>query len=181
MYGIWLGRQPLGNPSVTTKGLIISIGVAVTTEALSKGMIRLSASFGEVSADDAAAVFGTEMMPPFPLYVLSASATATSVICGCVWVSNRFQDAAWLTPLVRTGQMALTLYVAHVVIGMGTLESLGRLQDQSIQSVVVETIISCLIATLFAHLWLSRFRRGPLESLFRRIADPKAVITDLEK
>ena len=38
----------------------------------------------------------------------------------------------WLTgPLEATGQLALTIYVAHVLVGLGTPEAMGRLEGQS--------------------------------------------------
>ena len=53
-------------------------------------------------------------MPPMPLYMLAGAGSAR------------------LRPLVSTGELALTLYVAHVVLGMGGLEALGRLENQTL-------------------------------------------------
>ena len=58
-------------------------------------------------------------MPPLPLYFFSAVGSSCAVIALCVQAGEAWQAAPWLRPLVRTGQMALTLYVAHVVVGMG--------------------------------------------------------------
>ena len=87
---------------------------------------RATSKLGE---EDAMAVFGTTPMPPMPLYMLAASGTSIVVIVLCVRIAERFAGAWWLAPLVATGQLALTLYVAHVVIGLapgGTGTGHGR-------------------------------------------------------
>ncbi|MEM8930086.1 MAG: DUF418 domain-containing protein, partial [Acidobacteriota bacterium] len=80
-------------------------------------------------------------------------------------------DAAWLRPLVHTGQLALTFYVGHVIVGMGTLEALGRLSDETLASSLAASAGFCVAGLLFAHLWRRLFPRGPLEAALRRFAD----------
>ncbi|MFT7542854.1 MAG: hypothetical protein ACI9K5_003836, partial [Gammaproteobacteria bacterium] len=70
---------------------------------------------------------------------------------------------------VPTGQMALTLYVAHVFLGLGVLEELGRLENQSLPFSVGSALAFYLGAMVFSFLWLRRFRRGPLEALMRKL------------
>jgi len=71
--------------------------------------------------------------------------------------------------LVPTGQLALTLYVAHVVLGMGSLEALGRLEHQSVGFGLTSAGAFCAIAVLFSVWWRGRFTRGPLEAVMRRV------------
>lgn len=81
----------------------------------------------------------------------------------------RYDNAGWLQPVVATGQLALTLYVAHVILGMGFLELLGRLENQSIQFALCAALVFWLLAMLFAHYWRKRFQRGPLEWVMRTL------------
>ena len=37
-------------------------------------------------------------------------------------LTQKYPDAKWTGPFIATGQLALTLYVAHLVIGRGMLE-----------------------------------------------------------
>ena len=106
-------------------------------------------------------------MPPMPLYIVAGAGTACVVIAACVALGERYASASWLKPLVATGQLALTLYVAHVVIGMGMLEAMGRLTHQTPAFAVGSALVFSTLSVLFAHLWRQRFNRGPLEWIMR--------------
>lgn len=170
LFGMGLGRQPLGQRQTCWWFFIIAVCVAVGAKLTSLGLIALLSGSPDLSLEDAAALFGTDMMPPFPLYMISATATAAATICVCIRVAESNSDARWLAPLIHTGQLALTLYVAHVVIGIGTLEAVGRLQSQSMPAVIIASVIFCVLATIASHLWRRRFDRGPLEAVFRKLA-----------
>jgi len=71
---------------------------------------------------------------------------------------------AWVAP---AGRQTLTLYIAHIVIGMGTLEALGLIQDQTVGASVTASLAFCIAAVLYARLWAVKFRRGPIEALMR--------------
>ncbi len=67
--------------------------------------------------------------------------------------------------------MTLTLYVGHILLGMGTLESLGLLDGSaSLASVLLWALLFLMLATGAAWLWSWQFARGPLETVMRRIA-----------
>jgi uncharacterized membrane protein YeiB len=72
-------------------------------------------------------------------------------------------------PLLATGQLALTLYVAHVAIGLAPLEKLGH-GRQSVAFSVVWGAAFCVGAVGFSHFWRSAFTRGSLEMVMRRFA-----------
>ena len=122
VLGMWLGHRDLRNSAVWRRLLLTGLVVAIVSETASRYWWppppRSSAQ------EDALAVFGTTPMPPMPLYMLAASGTSIVVIVLCVRIAERFAGARWLAPLVATGQLALTLYVAHVVIGLAPLEAL---------------------------------------------------------
>jgi uncharacterized membrane protein YeiB len=106
-----------------------------------------------------------------PLYLLAAGATAVAVIAFCLLLCHRARPGSWwLQVLVATGQLSLTLYVAHVVIGMTVLEVMGRLENQTLAFAVPAAFGFFVLGALFATLWRRRFRRGPLESTMRRVA-----------
>jgi uncharacterized membrane protein YeiB len=169
LLGMWLGRRDLRRPETWKNLLLRGLIVAVASETASR--LLLAFAIPTLGAEDAAAVFGTAPMPPMPLYMLAASGTSIVVIVLSVRVAERFAGARWLAPLVATGQLALSLYVAHVVIGLAPLEKLwpghGR---RSVAFSVVWGAAFCVAAVLFSHFWRSRFARGPLELVMRRFA-----------
>lgn len=113
---------------------------------------------------------GTQPMPPGPAYVLTGAGAACSAIAACLWVSRRY-PGDWLEPLTAAGRMTLTLYVGHILLGMGTLEWLGLLDGSaSLPAVLLWALLFLMLATGAAWLWSWRFTRGPLEAVMRRVA-----------
>ena len=174
LIGMVLGRQDLRNPAVRNRVMAWGVSVAVVAETVSWILIKtLSAGASTVDQELIGVLFGTVPMPPMPLYIIAGAGTACVVIAACVALGEHFAEAAWLKPLVATGQLALTLYVAHVVLGMGGLEALGRLEHQTPLFAVGSALVFSGLSVLFAHLWRKRFKRGPLEWIMRRLTDSK--------
>ena len=172
LLGMLLGRQDLRSPAVRRRVFALGLAVALAAELTSALFVRVlvpALELGARDAEDLAALFGAAPMPPTPLYMLAGAGTACAVIAASVTVGERWGSATWLRPLVATGQLALTLYVAHVLVGLGTLEALGRLEEQSLEFAVTAAAIFCTAAVVFAWAWRARFRRGPLEALLRAV------------
>ncbi|CAM2070720.1 DUF1624 domain-containing protein [Sulfidibacter corallicola] len=171
LYGIWLGRQDLLDAALRRRIMLVGALVAVVVEGGSLVLVR---TFGKglsgVELELVQALLGTEIIPPMPFYLLAASGTATVVICLSVWLGERFPQALWKRALVHTGQLALTLYVAHVVIGMGAQEELGLIGQGTIFDAFWWTLGFFAVAVVASHLWRLRFKRGPVEALMRKIA-----------
>jgi uncharacterized membrane protein YeiB len=163
LIGMWLGRQNVREPATRCRILGISLVVALLTEAVS---LVLTTRF---FSGDLGALFDTVPIPPMPLYIVAGASTAIVVILLCLEATQRNPEARWATPLVHTGQLALTLYVAHVLIGMGFLETIGRLEQQNLVFAVTSGLIFCVLSVLFAHFWRLRYKRGPLEWVMRRL------------
>jgi uncharacterized membrane protein YeiB len=172
LLGMWLGRLDLRIPRMWNRLFLGGFVVAVGSEALSSGLIVLMSP--RLGAEDASAVFSTSPMPSMPLYMLAASGTSIAVILLCVKTAERFAGSRWLAPLVATGQLALTLYFAHVVIGLASLEMLGKYEGRpSVAFTVVWAAGFCVLAIVFSALWRKRFERGPLEWVMRGLAPGK--------
>ncbi|MCP4226483.1 MAG: DUF418 domain-containing protein [Actinomycetia bacterium] len=88
---------------------------------------------------------------------------------GSIWLGQRIPGAA-SEPLVSTGQLALTIYLAHVFIGMGILDALDRLEDQTLAWAVITSFTFSAAAIAFSWAWRRRYQRGPLEWVMRRVA-----------
>ncbi len=174
LVGMVVGRLDLSRMQIRRRLLACGLLAFVLSEAASRLLMRIL-STGETQAvqEELASILGTSPMPPLPLYMLAGVGVALVVIVSCVSLGLRFGNSKWLQPLVATGQLALTLYVAHVIVGMGTLEALGRLENQSLELALGSAGVFCFMAVVFAHLWRKKFRRGPLEALMRMLTDPR--------
>jgi len=173
LLGMVIGRQDMSDPVIRQRVLVWGAGVALVAEGVSRLIIR-NLSLGVDSADREVivAIFGTGPMPPMPLYMMAGAGTASFIIAASVSLGERYGDVAWLRPFIATGQLALTLYVAHVLLGMGMLESIGRLENQTLSFALTTSVVFCVAGVLFAHLWRKRFRRGPLEAVMRALTKP---------
>lgn len=170
LVGMILGRFDMRKSDVWRRVFVCGAGVAMAAECVSRFLIRTASSgMGQADQDVVSAVFGTGPMPPMPLYMLAGGGTAVAVIGLMVGLGERYGEARWMRPFVATGQLALTLYVAHVVLGMGLLEALGRLENQTLPFAVLAASAFCGAGVIFAFLWRRRFRRGPLEAVMRAL------------
>lgn len=171
LFGMWLGRQEIRQSRVRWRLFLGGMLTAVCAELLS---ITLTTLFPN---ELGAFFFDTSPMPPMPLYIFASAGTAVMIIMLCLELTFRYPDTSFFKPLVTTGQLALTLYVAHVVVGMGILEAIGKLQNQTLPFAVGSTMLFCIIAVSFAHFWRKRFKRGPLEWVMRQLTSIHVTTT----
>jgi uncharacterized membrane protein YeiB len=166
LFGQWLGRRLTDEPPFTARLASAALAVAVAAEVLSAlAVVALPAG------DEGRFLFDTASMPPMPLYVLAAGGEACLVIALALSVARRFPRARPLAPLLHTGQLSLTFYVGHVLLGIlppwlllngGGEGTLGR------GTVVGWWVISCVLGVFLAHRWRLSHVRGPLEAVLRR-------------
>ena len=104
-----------------------------------------------------------------PLTIFATCGITAVIIGASLMLTEKYPDAKWTKPFVATGQLALTLYIAHLVIGRGTLEVLKILGNQTLPYAIGSAAIFCICAVIFSHFWTKRFERGPIEWAMRRI------------
>lgn len=115
----------------------------------------------------AAGLLSTKPLPPGPLYVFSAAALSSALIGLMLRFGTSLQRP--LHALAQLGRCTLSLYLAHVLIGMGILEAIGWLDGQrSLADVALAWAVFVVAALLGTRLWLARFAQGPVEMLMRR-------------
>ncbi|MCF6302248.1 MAG: transporter [Devosiaceae bacterium] len=84
-------------------------------------------------------------IPPFPLYMVAGVGAAALVIGGCLKLFRREPNMFGM-PFIITGKQALTLYIAHIILGMGSLEFLGFLGGQSAEFSIFASSLFILFA-----------------------------------
>lgn len=168
LIGMWLGRQDVTNPVFRRRLMLISFGVLVTVEMLSMGLLAMTTP--SLGAETALMLFGRDVIPPTPFYVLSAGSSALLVVLGMIELNQHIRDGWLWRALVMTGQLALTLYVSHVLIGMGGIIALGWLNGgQPLSLAVGYATLFYVGAVIFSVWWKHKKHQGPLESLMRRL------------
>ncbi len=167
LIGMILGRRDLGDPAVCRHLYLWGASVAIAAEAFSRLAFRGVPMSGSVNGEIITTFFSTAPMPPTPLYFCSAAGTACALIAASIALGERCAGSTWIRALAATGRFSLTLYVAHVIVGLGILEAIGRLEGQSLAFAAVAAATFYLCGAVFAHLWLTHFKRGPLEAVMR--------------
>ncbi|MDE2427104.1 MAG: DUF418 domain-containing protein [Burkholderiales bacterium] len=168
LIGLMLGRLNMHNAQTRWRIAVWSVCAIVAAELLSYILKFVLGNQGW-DAESIAVLTSVHPMPPLPVYFLSASGSACFLIVMCVVMGDRFCQARWLTPLVNTGQLALSLYLGHVIVGMGALEAMGMLHAQSMGFSVFSATIFCAAAIIFSHAWRHYFAQGPIEWLMRKV------------
>ncbi|MDJ0628296.1 MAG: DUF418 domain-containing protein [Rhodobacter sp.] len=166
LFGMVLSRQSLAGRRTQLMLLVGGAVALIVAELISGSLMGLF-----VSIDPELAVLATtDPVPPMPLYFLAGIGAACIVVGVCLLVEDNLKRFGVLDVLAPAGRQTLTLYIAHILIGMGTLEALGMLGGQTINQAVVASLVFCLVATIYAFLWSKVFKRGPIETLMRKLA-----------
>lgn len=170
LFGLLLSRLDLAQPLAATMLVITGALAMLLAELISGALITWLAP----THPDLAFLATSQPIPPMPLFVLAGMGAASLTIGLCLHLGRARRLDAVLALLRRTGRMTLTLYIAHIVLGMGALEGLGLLhapgRGQSFAMVFLACLAFCTLAVFFAALWSRRFDRGPAEMLMRRLA-----------
>lgn len=160
--GMWIGRQDLSQKKL--QNMLILCGAVMA--------IAASLPAHLVQDPQLVEILGTASIPPGAFYVLAASGTAAVVIGLMLRLGaglDRLGIAEWLA---APGRMALSLYVAHILLGMGTLEAMGQL-DGSLtpQAIFGYSLGFCAFSMLLSWIWNLLSNQGPLEILMRKVSD----------
>ena len=169
LFGMILARLDLSNSKIRWWLLLGGGIVAIAGTALSGVLVEVGTQqLGDSEA--ALALFGASPIPPAPLYMISAGGAAVTVIGACLLLSPALACMGLLVVLTAPGRQALTLYIAHIYVGMSILEIMGLFGGQSPERVVLAAGMFCLTAMLYAWIWSRFYKRGPAEALMRRLA-----------
>lgn len=171
LIGLWYGRHNLTDASIVRglmwKGIICFIIVVC----LSHLLLSIIGSYIPSESKELSLIVGLSPMPPLPLYMMAGCSLSVVVISFCILIAERFRGSVLLSYMVRTGQLALTIYVAHVIIGMGLMFMYDEnaVGSYSIQFTMLYALGFSFLCVAFSNIWLSYFNLGPIEWLFKKI------------
>lgn len=168
--GIWLGRQALLNRSVQYRILLISGSIFVLIEITSHVLVSAALSSKLFLLEDAIALFGTQPMPPLPLYMASTTSLSFIIIILCIIITEKFHDNRWLEALMVSGQLALTHYVLHIMVGMLSLYLFFGERNLSLTFTFCYALGFCIASAVFSIAWQKHYSRGPMSWLMRHFS-----------
>lgn len=171
----WLGFFTFGaflaklNLSSVRQAAILAIVGGVGMMGLAILFATLIEPSTPVIGADVAALMGVSPIPPGPLFMFTGIFASMFTIGICLLIPTR----AYSNPVVRTisntGQLTLTLYLAHILIGMGTIEAMGLIGNADHYTTLGAIILFVALSIGFTYFWRKRFKRGPIEALMRKV------------
>nr|WP_306981079.1 heparan-alpha-glucosaminide N-acetyltransferase domain-containing protein [Alkalicoccobacillus murimartini] len=171
--GLLIGRLNLVESKIRKTILLVSSLTLIVTELLSRFLIYTFAN-SNVGTNSATFLFETGPIPPNLFYLLSNTASSLIIIILSMYVAEKFSHNLIIRSIIYSGQLALTHYVSHVVIGIGILLVMDRVilfNGFEHQPLSFTFLYSCLFfigSILFSVLWRVRFKRGPIELVMRK-------------
>ncbi len=171
LMGYWLGKQDLHKVKFVKRCLTYSIITFISLQLFSFLLILLLANGDIKTTTELKEVLGTNPMPPLPIYMISGISIAFTIISACILLGYKFKDNKVIHILKQTGQLALTFYVAHVIVGMGIIEMINpdKIGNYSIEFSVIYALGFSLLTMLFTVVWLKYKKKGPLEWIMHKL------------
>lgn len=167
LLGLWIGRQILCGGFFTRRSFF-------QKAAFYSGLIGLPGAIAYGLTGELSAAPTLEGWLSHLAYYVGVVPLA--LFYGSVFILAwpRFQNVMGL--FAAPGRMALTLYLAHTAIGLFLLEWTLKLPGRVNPIEMIAILALCLTGfTLFATLWLKRYRYGPMEWLWRTLSYGKTV------
>jgi len=173
LFGYWFGKQDLHNDTFVKRAFWIGAVAFVSIQILSLLSVSLLSGGDAMTAQELSEILGTNPMPPLPAYMLNGMAVACTVVSACIILAKRFPDSTVVDAFNKTGQLALTFYVAHVIVGMGAIEVIrpNQMGSFSIVFSVLYALVFSFLCILFAIVWRKFWKSGPLEWIMRKVTN----------
>ena len=170
LVGLWLARQRLADRS--TQRRLLGAGAAVSfAQPLVAGALAALRGSGpgeRAGASGLAAFLDASAHGNRTAWYVLASASAVAVLAACLALTGPGRPRP--TPLVRLGQLALSAYLAHLVLGNAWV---WNWQERARPSLVAQVGVVAAVLVAFAAAagaWRARYRRGPVEELVRALS-----------
>lgn len=167
LIGMLIGRMDLLNNKIRKKLFIISLIITTVAEPSSKALTHFFIPY--IGEESSTFLFNTGPILPNVLYIVSATGSALIILILCLYITERYEKNWFIGIIVNTGQLTLTHYVGHVILGIGTLILLNRLEHQSLSFVLIFAICFFIFSIVFSVLWRNKFPKGPIEWIMRKI------------
>jgi uncharacterized membrane protein YeiB len=174
LIGMYLGRLNWKSNKVPKKVFLIGITVYLCTfliQSLAPSMIQNKELQLYLTAD---------YLPPFLPFMLGTASFGLILISIFILIGNKVGDTQIAKILASTGQLTLTHYIAHLVLGLivlsiitGKTLSYDLLKEIPTNPIIILTyaIAYFLLSCTFSYLWTKKYKNGPLEMLMRKISD----------
>ena len=116
------------------------------------GLFKLMEDVSQtIDLEEASLLLGTAPYPPMPLFLAVGIGWGMAIVSLCLSFGDRFADRRWITPLVHTGQLALTIYILHGTVGVWAVGWAGYKPRQTLEWIIGYSVlfyVAMIIASL---------------------------------
>ena len=158
LVGAWVVRLRLGDGMTQWQLFAGGVAVAITQPLLAAGF----------AAFDGLPILDSSAHSNQTAWYVVAAATAVAVIAACLILARR--TAELVRPLVPLGQLALSAYLAHLLLGEAVV---FPWLDLNAPALAVQVTVAVAVFAAFAAAaawWRTEHRRGPVEGVVRALA-----------
>jgi uncharacterized protein len=164
--GIVAGRVLL-DPSWRRYWTIIMIAAGFVLYSIAT--LAHTALVGDGTDARAVLLWSTDPFDRGILYTASALGTALMGFGVIGGLAERFDTSPVVDGLARTGQLSLTVYIAHVLVFNLVVDWLGWVEPAGVGTALGFALVVWLAGSLAALAWQRRRGRGPAEHVYRSI------------
>ena len=171
LVGMWVARLDLRSPITQRRLMAGGLTMAIIGYAIgwSTDDHRERLAVDSTSAWRWLSAAGHSEMPA---WIFGTTGVALTVIGACLWMSPRLPVAT--LPFARAGQLALTFYVAHVLLlRRGLRHWPWHMSPPSILAAIAGLFA---VFVVVAYVWRARMAHGPAEAILR-VADGVVATT----
>lgn len=174
LIGMYLGRLNWKDNKTPKKILWIGLIIYSTT------FLVQSFAPSMTQNKDLLLYLTADYLPPFLPFMLGTASFGLILISIFILIGNTIGEAKIANVLASTGQMTLTHYITHLVLGLfllsimtGKTLSYDLIKDTPTNPIIILTfaIVYFLFSCIFSYLWMKKYKNGPLEMLMRKISD----------
>lgn len=169
LFGVLLSRINLTSKTTQYKMIFGGLTIALICYGLSNGIISAIFETGDEDLMTLIPVFSMGPVPATLLYMISASASASAVIAMSIIFVKKFANLSIIKAINIAGRQTLTLYIAHIYLGMGLMEMSGMLGKSSLSVSLLTSVLFVIVAMIACNIWNNFFKLGPLETVMRKI------------
>ena len=164
--GILLGRNYATFKIIRFRLLLVGI-CAVSFSYLTNAMIH---SLTDSSSQTDQSLRNFTSTRPFDrgvLYVVSAMGVVITVFAVLHFLCERYENSRIIETARITGQMTLTIYLAHIFIYNTIVNRMELVTPTGLDTAMTMSIVVYISAIIWANWWHNHFGRGPAEIVYR--------------
>ena len=165
--GILLGRN-YATFKIIRRRLLIGSVCAVGFSYLANAVMRSIADSSSQSDQNWRKLASTRPFDRGILYVSSAIGVVIAVFVVLHFLCERYENSQVIETARITGQMTLTIYLAHIFIYNTVVNKLKLVTPTGLDTAMIMSITVYVLAIIWANWWHNRFGQGPAERVYRR-------------